>query len=229
MLQKHNICICKIRSKQKKLSCIHYNNNYNHFQYVHHFLNKTIQSNPIDPGALLNYQNSRFNGTTGSLLSANCRTQTGYEKSGSGVGSYYDKSGSGVGTYYGKSGSGVGSYYGKGVKEDRHYLPEPGYRSPCGVQKPNCPYGPQEGGTRVTSGTIDSGSHHKGVTQSIYNPSSDHSDNSKGTSSGWSYMREDDADRHPPRAGGNDSSGNGSGGSSSSSASNRDRNREQQR
>ncbi|XP_075168671.1 uncharacterized protein LOC142240815 isoform X2 [Haematobia irritans] len=146
---------------------------------------------------------------------------------------YYDRYSPRMQTGYEKSTSG-GYYYGKGVKEDRRYLPEPsGYRSPssspCGVQKPNCPYAPQDGGTRVSSGPIDSGNHHIGVPHSIYNPGANQNDSSKGSSSGWSYMREEDADRHPPR-GTNDNSGNGGGvgGGSSSSASNRDRNRDQQ-
>lgn len=128
--------------------------------------------------------------------------------------------------------TGKGYYYAKGGQEDRRYLPEPGYKppssSPCGILKPNCPYGPQEGGTRVTSGPIDSGNHNMGLSHSIYNANSNQNDSSKGSGSGWSYMREDESDHQPPR-GGNANGNSGGGNGSSSSASNRDRNRDQQR
>uniref|UniRef100_A0A1I8NYD5 Uncharacterized protein n=1 Tax=Stomoxys calcitrans TaxID=35570 RepID=A0A1I8NYD5_STOCA len=143
---------------------------------------------------------------------------------------YYDRYSPRTQTGYDKPTS-EGYYYGKGAKDDRRYLPDSsGHRSssPCGVQRPNCPYGPPDGGSRVSSGPIDSSNHHMGVSHSIYNPGAKHNDSSKGTGSGWSYMREDDTDRQPPRVG-NGSSGNGGGGGvSSSSASNRDRNRDQQ-
>ncbi|XP_023309673.2 probable serine/threonine-protein kinase clkA isoform X1 [Lucilia cuprina] len=126
--------------------------------------------------------------------------------------------------------TGHGQYYAKGTQEDRRYLPEPGYNSPaispCGVRKPNCPYDPQEGGTRVTSGTIDSGSYNMGVSQTTYNTNShtNRNDSSKGSGStgGWSYMREDD--EQPSRGGSNNSGSN----ASNSNNNNRDRNRDQQ-
>ncbi|KAM7343843.1 uncharacterized protein ACRADG_010754 isoform 2-T2 [Cochliomyia hominivorax] len=127
--------------------------------------------------------------------------------------------------------SGRGYYYAKGsTQEDRRYLPQPGYNSPaisnCGVRRPNCPYDPQDQGTRVTSGPIDSGYYNKGVSQSTYDTNwyGNRNESSKGSGStnGWSYMREND---QSSRGG---SSNSGSNANSNNNNNNRDRNRDQQ-
>lgn len=122
-------------------------------------------------------------------------------------------------------------YYGKGQQEDRRYLPEPYNRfSPCGAKKPNCPYSPQGEGTRVTSGTIDSG-YNMGVSHTTYNTNGDtrpnESSKGSGASNGWSYMREHN--EQAPSRGGNSNSGGSSDSNNNNNNNNRDRDRDRSR
>lgn len=68
-----------------------------------------------------------------------------------------------------------------------------------------------------------------GTTHSIYNLGANRNDSSRGPGAGWSYMRVEESDRQPARAGNGNSGNNGGESGNGTGNRDRDRNRDQQR